>query len=242
MNDPSSPFSGNIPFENHDKWTRRYLPHYNASGIYQMLTFRLADSLPEDVAKRLAEEHKDDVARRKAMEAYLDAGHGSCILKLAACALLVIQALRFFDKQRYELIAWVIMPNHVHVIILTYPHWPHGKVLHSWKSWSAKEILKHLENTSGGTPGLPANTSGGTPGLPANTSGGTPGLPGEQHVWQREGMDRFIRDEKHFLSAINYIHQNPVAAGLVKEAKDWPWSSWHERNTPGGTPGLPGGH
>jgi hypothetical protein len=43
--------------------------------------------------------------------------------------------------------------------------------------------------------------------------------------WQPEYFDRFIRDAKHFASAMRYIHENPRKARLVKRAEDWPYSS-----------------
>lgn len=49
-----------------------------------------------------------------------------------------------------------------------------------------------------------------------------------QVVWMREYWDRFIRNEKHFVATVNYIHQNPVKAGLVSHPEDWPWSSAKE--------------
>ncbi|MCL7455160.1 MAG: hypothetical protein M8467_19160, partial [Anaerolineae bacterium] len=47
-------------------------------------------------------------------------------------------------------------------------------------------------------------------------------------VWMREYWDRYIRDERHFEAVVAYIHDNPVKAGLVKNAEDWPWSSARE--------------
>jgi REP element-mobilizing transposase RayT len=44
-------------------------------------------------------------------------------------------------------------------------------------------------------------------------------------VWHREFWDRYIRNEKHFLQVIEYIHMNPVKAGLVLKPGDWLWSS-----------------
>jgi len=44
-------------------------------------------------------------------------------------------------------------------------------------------------------------------------------------VWHREYWDRFIRNERHFQQAVEYIHQNPVKAGLVERPEQWPWSS-----------------
>ena len=51
------------------------------------------------------------------------------------------------------------------------------------------------------------------------------GIPQAHQVWMREYWDRFIRDEKHLAAAIEYIHENPVKAGLCRHAVDWPWSS-----------------
>ena len=48
-------------------------------------------------------------------------------------------------------------------------------------------------------------------------------MPALPVIWQQEYWDRFIRDERHFASSINYILDNPVKAGLVQESKDWPW-------------------
>jgi hypothetical protein len=44
-------------------------------------------------------------------------------------------------------------------------------------------------------------------------------------VWHPEYWDRFIRNERHFQQAVEYIRQNPVKAGLVRKAEDWRWSS-----------------
>ena len=44
-------------------------------------------------------------------------------------------------------------------------------------------------------------------------------------VWEADYYDRYIRDNEHLQDAMHYIHQNPVRAGLCKEATDWPFSS-----------------
>ena len=46
--------------------------------------------------------------------------------------------------------------------------------------------------------------------------------------WALDYYDRFIRDEAHFARALDYIHRNPVAAGLCEAASDWEWSSARE--------------
>ena len=47
-------------------------------------------------------------------------------------------------------------------------------------------------------------------------------------VWMREYWDRYIRDDRHFAATVDYIHQNPVKAGLTRRSEDWPWSSARE--------------
>jgi putative transposase len=56
-------------------------------------------------------------------------------------------ALLYFDGQHYRLIAWCIMPNHVHVLIETWPGYPLDKVLHSWKSFTALQANRLLDRT-----------------------------------------------------------------------------------------------
>ena len=51
--------------------------------------------------------------------------------------------------------------------------------------------------------------------------------------WAKEYFDRYIRDEDHFRRVVRYIENNPVKAGLVWSAADWPWSSAHFRNQEG---------
>jgi REP element-mobilizing transposase RayT len=74
------------------------------------------------------------------LDSHLDEGHGSCIFRDEANAAIVAGALQFFDRVRYQLYAWCVMPNHVHVIF----YLKHGAdlewVLHSWKSYTAHEI------------------------------------------------------------------------------------------------------
>jgi putative transposase len=114
----------------------------------------------------------------------------------------VENALLHFDGQRYHLIAWCIMPNHVHGLVETYGSWPLAHVLHSWKSYTA-----HTANQILGCSG---------------------------DFWFREYHDRFIRDERHFANAVDYIEQNPVKAGLVYRPEEWRWSSaWRRRGEPG---------
>lgn len=78
------------------------------------------------------------------VDRWLDAGHGACCLARPAAADIVESALRFFDGQRYELGPYVVMPNHVHVLVVPAGGHELSRILHSWKSFTAKQINKAL--------------------------------------------------------------------------------------------------
>jgi hypothetical protein len=64
-----------------------------------------------------------------AIERWLDAGHGSCVLRRHDCAEVVANALRHFDGERIAQIARVVMPNHVHAVFVLNPAWPLEKII-----------------------------------------------------------------------------------------------------------------
>ena len=215
----------------HRGWhDRRYLPHFDSDEAIQHVTFHLADSLAKEVLQRLEEEIKaipparQDVERRRRVEAWIDAGHGSCVLREPSIARMVEDSLLFFDAQRYRLKAWVVMPNHVHVLVQPVNGWSVAKIVASWKKFTARRICDYR-----GSANRNANLPIGSIEKDANPEIGVPtatresGVPGP--IWHREYWDRYMRNESHFQQAIEYIHQNPVKAGLVAKAEDWPWSS-----------------
>ena len=193
--------------------SRGYLPHFESSEVTQHVTFHLADSLPQTVLLQLEAElkflptGKRDAERRKRVDAWIDAGHGSCILHKPAIASMVQGSLLTFDSQRYRLLAWVVMPNHVHVLFQPRNGWTVAKIVAAWKKFTARKICD--DRRSGGEG-------------PSAT------------VWHREYWDRFIRDQAHLAQTIEYIHLNPVKAGLVVTPESWPWSSAYP-----GTANLP---
>jgi len=148
---------------------------------------------------------------------YLDAGHGECWLRRPEIAALVEGALLHFDTQRYRLLAWCVMPNHVHALIETREGWPLDGVLHSWKSFTSHEAGKILRGAAGGTPALPGSKH-------QHLAGRERWRPAGE-FWQREYLDRYVRHAEHYANVLAYIEENPVKAGLVKIKTDWPWSS-----------------
>ncbi len=123
--------------------SRGYLPHFDAGEVPQSVTIRLADSLPADVLEGWRDElqtvpdHERDERLDRRLSAYLDAGHGACWLRRPQVADLMQAALLHHDATRYQLLAWVIMPNHVHAVLLPLPGVALGDVLHSLKSFTA---------------------------------------------------------------------------------------------------------
>jgi REP element-mobilizing transposase RayT len=74
----------------------------------------------------------------KRVEQYLDSGQGACWLRRPEIARIVADALRHFDRGRYELLAWCIMPNHVHVVVRPLGRHTLPGILKSWKGFSGK--------------------------------------------------------------------------------------------------------
>jgi len=127
------------------------------------------------------------------LEHYLDEGHGSCFLLRPRVAKLVQDALLHFDGRRYRLLAWVVMPNHVHALVEQLSGYLLADVVRSWKSFTARSANQLLGRSG--------------------------------RFWQRDYHDRYVRDEKHLAIALDYIHGNPVKAGLVERAEMWRFSS-----------------
>jgi len=169
--------------------SRGYLPHFDSQDTIQFITFRLGDSLPANVAAQLRARDRQETATDEA----LDRGLGACWLRKPEIARLVEDAFLIFDGERYRLLAWTIMPNHVHVLVSTLPANPIGQVIGSWKRFTGREANKLL-----------------------NRSG---------QFWHVDYWDRFVRNEQHFETVLNYIDFNPVKAGLVSEPRLWPWGS-----------------
>jgi putative DNA methylase len=126
-------------------YSRGYLPHFDAPGIRQMINYRLQDAMP---ANRRQEWEAllaiaDERERIIQLESYLDAGHGECHLQQPEIAALVQENPLHFDGARYRLLAWVVMPNHVHALIET-SQTPLAEILHGWKSFTGKAANRLL--------------------------------------------------------------------------------------------------
>ena len=133
------------------------LPHWRQEHVTYFVTFRMADSVPQSKLREwrqardrwLSENPKPHDTRQSAeyyelfsarIEQWLDAGEGSCLLRRAACRCVVEEALKHFDGTRYELGEYVVASNHVHVLVSPKKTHCLSDIVHSWKSYSAKQI------------------------------------------------------------------------------------------------------
>jgi putative transposase len=122
-----------------------YLPHRDERGLIQFVTFRLADAFPEELRSEWESLLKleNDRQRRIKLEAYLDQGRGACHLRQPEIARVVEASFRFRHGEDYELRAWVIMPNHVHLLFKVC-NVPMSQLLDAWKGFTAKQANKIL--------------------------------------------------------------------------------------------------
>jgi REP element-mobilizing transposase RayT len=127
---------------------RGYLPHRDEPGLIQFVTFRLVDSFPADV--RAEWEHLWKIQnlreRRVELQAYLDRGKGKSYLRDPKIAAVVEEEIRRFHGERYALRAWVVMPNHVHVLFRV-GQLPMSRVVGDWKKHSARLANRILQRT-----------------------------------------------------------------------------------------------
>jgi len=153
--------------------TKRTLPHWTQEQATYAVSFRLADSIPQAVVKNylgrkkqwkdleeLAESKGDEAtasdARRRQTECYqeimeeaLEQGCGPCWLGQPEIAAMVSEALGHFDGDRYDLLTWCVMPNHVHAIVRPLEGHSLSEILQSWKAHTARLANKILGRQGG---------------------------------------------------------------------------------------------
>jgi len=195
---------------------RRNLPHWQPKGAEFFITFRLAGSLPKEAVEQFQQKRKifrdkcrngnltaDETSQFeaeifKAYDQLLDnPTSGPVWLSNDDVAQIVADTLHFYDRRNYDLYAFSIMSNHVHLVfrhnVENYDvDFPVTGTMQSIKSFSGKECNKLLKRNG--------------------------------KFWQAESFDRFIRDEEELERVILYTLYNPVKANLVKNWRDWPFT------------------
>jgi putative transposase len=201
------------------EYYQRSLPHFQPQGATFLVNFRLASSLPvsvieklqqetKELERRLAEVKEDDQRaivhkqiKRQHIDNWDDAlhaiKHGTFYLREYAIARIVADSIRFHDSEWFDLVAYCIMPNHVHLVITPLKN-PDGV------EYSLSQIMHNIKRNSGKQANILLNRTG--------------------PFWQHESYDHFIRNEAEFIKTIEYVLLNPVKAGLVEDWTQWKWS------------------
>ncbi len=121
---------------------------------------------------------------------------------------------RVRETHRCQLLAWVLMPEHVHLVLVpNLPEHPLKDVLSTLKRPIAEQVIRRWRE------------------FDASIRKRLVDRKGRIRFWQRGGgYDRNIVSDQELLEKINYIHDNPVRRGLADRTVDWPWSSacWYE--------------
>ena len=197
---------------------RRNLPHIQPPGATFFITFRLAGSIPAAIDRALCAEAEriqaelecapDSPERAERIyleqrrffgkwDAVLDTGAGPDWLRDPALAVLVADCMRHFDGQRYDLLVFCIMSNHVHVVLTPMlktesAYYPLAQIMHTMKGYTAGRANRLLERTGA--------------------------------FWQHESYDHYVRSASELERIVTYVVNNPVKAGLVTDWQAWPWT------------------
>lgn len=205
---------------------RRHLPHWQPQNALFFVTYRLKNSLPYEVIESLREGreskkialHNLPEPERESQNAldekryfedwdeYLDkANFGPHWLSQPEIADIVKEALHYRDRRVFELHAYCIMSNHVHVIFepLGKSDWQ-SDLLRSEYHSDLHKIMQSLKRHTARQANLVLGREG--------------------TFWQDESYDRVIRDNDEYIRILNYILENPVRVGLVGHWDDWPWN------------------
>jgi putative DNA methylase len=222
--------------------SRRNLPHWYMPGAAHFITYRLFGTLPREVLDEL-KAMREEMLKQKppagyspaeyrmrlnkqlfaAYDAALDRGGSVQYLADPRVAALVRSNLYHHDGVKYDLMAYCVMSNHVHVLLVPrdaqasrLPHVeqaarllemplgeqsdersPLTEIMHSLKSYTAHEANKLLRRSG--------------------------------PFWQTESYDHWIRDEDELERVVDYICANPLKAGIVQRPQDWFFCSCHDR-------------
>lgn len=131
------------------------LPHWQQGEVMLFVTFRLADAMPAGLLRQWKEQREtflqvhpepwDEPTKQKyhkrftgRIERWLDQGHGSCLLRNSANRMILEGVMREGEGCAARFEAWVIMPNHVHLLFA--PLRPMAELIKIWKGVSARKI------------------------------------------------------------------------------------------------------
>jgi REP element-mobilizing transposase RayT len=208
---------------------RRNLPHYQPHSGWFLSDIRLAGSLPKEAFEHIQQEFDDykralaatppsatktsDYRERK-FKYFCDVDNllhnstgGPTWLSQNNVAQIVADSIHFYDKTKYDLSAFCIMPNHVHIVFALGA----ARIEASSDMEALDEIPFPLTQIMGSIKKFTARI--------ANKL-----LHREGQFWQHESYDHLIRSSEELERILWYVLNNPVTAGLTKEWHNWKWT------------------
>ncbi|MCR9116572.1 MAG: transposase [bacterium] len=185
----------------------RHLPHWRQDGATYAITFRLADSIPQEHVRSLkrwreiwershqqprSEADWDQFAREitNRTEAWLDEGHGECFFRDTTLADEMAKSLVHFQNKRYVTFCHCVMHNHVHLVMKPFDGFELEDILEGLKGFVSRKVNTYLDRKGA--------------------------------IWGQESYDKIIRNEEHLFRVIQYIGRNPAKAGYPPEQ----WIRW----------------
>ncbi|HEV3144087.1 MAG TPA: hypothetical protein VGZ47_09410 [Gemmataceae bacterium] len=201
---------------------RRHLPHWDMPGAAYFVTTCLDGSIPAQGQLELVQYRKELQQRPRSksvteqewasrlwklafvrVEEWLDLRSANRILEKPELASIVVDAMLHFAGERYDLLAYMVMPSHIHWLFQPLPKWveslpndpitPRERITYSMNRYSATRCNRLLS------------------------------LKGP--FWQGESYDHWVRDCEELERIILYIEQNPVKARLATAPDEWRFSS-----------------
>ena len=133
--------------------SRGFLPHFDGGEVVQFITVHLGDATPLSVVRQWKAELENEPDERKKqelywrVEKYLDQGMGNCYLGIPEVAAMIQESLTHHDGKRYKLIAWVIMPNHIHYLIRPHHNISLSEIMQKFKSYTFHEANRIFRRT-----------------------------------------------------------------------------------------------
>ena len=117
-------------------------------------------------------------------------------------------------KLHFLLMGYVIMPDHLHFLV-----WPQGTsdlsgIMRDYKKFTATRVIRQVE-VEQRTDWMAAIKEAG------ETTGRS-----EHKLWQDDYFDTLVFSPRVLREKLNYIHRNPVRAGLVESPEQYPYSSY----------------
>lgn len=200
------------------EYYKNRLPHFQPLGALYFVTFRLHNSIPWQSLDKLLEEFDEKKAclqkelgseeynkelinlKMQFIESYNEKidliKAGPNYFNLEPIAQILVDQLHAYDGIHYQLLCYVVMSNHVHMIIDTNERNVRSQIY-------LQSIMKKIKGTSARYCNIALERNG--------------------QFWSRESFDVLIRNDAMYRRILNYILANPVKANIVDKWQDYKW-------------------